>query len=148
MLDQLRDVFPEEREWRVGNHNVCLLKQSNAFGAAEVAVTLEVSDRDLVKTWDSITVLVAFVLQVDRSVSVVLAEQVSVLVFVACGDQLLQSKFFEVVREIVEEVAGSRIVAVAVDDLSIEVFLVMSEFFFDVAQLRVELIFTTGLRGR
>lgn len=39
MLDELGSVFTEERERRVGDYDVGLLQQGDAFGGAEVAVT-------------------------------------------------------------------------------------------------------------
>ena len=41
MRHQLLDVFPEQAEGRVGDHDVCLRKQGDALIAAKVAVTVK-----------------------------------------------------------------------------------------------------------
>ena len=77
MLDQLRHVLAEQRERRVGDHDVGLLEQLDALRAAEVAVALERLDADLLGVGDVVAVLVALVLEVDRLLGVVLAEEVA-----------------------------------------------------------------------
>ena len=54
-----------------------------------------------------------------------LAEQIGVAILVAGDDQLFQLQLLEVVGEIVKEVAGLGIVAVAQDGLVLEVLGVM-----------------------
>src|SRR5689334_19424763 len=95
---------------------------------------------DLVEVGDAIAALVALVLQVDRVIRVALAEQVPLLALVTGGDELLQSKPFEVVAEVVEEVRNARIIRVAVDDLAPEVLPVVPELTLDVGESRVELV--------
>ena len=74
-----------------------------------------------------------------------MAEQVPVLALVTSSDELPKPKLFEVVGEVLEEVADPRIVAVAVDDLVLEVLSIVLQFSLDVGQLRVELILLRSL---
>ena len=37
VLNQLGNVFTEQREWRIGNNDVCLAEQGDTFGRTEVA---------------------------------------------------------------------------------------------------------------
>ena len=105
MLDQLSHVLTEQREGRVGHHDVCLLEQFDGFLATEVAVTLERLDPNLLGVGDIVAVSVARVLELDRLLGVVLAEEIDLLVPVASRDELLQAQLLEVVGEVVEEVA-------------------------------------------
>jgi len=72
----------------------------------------------------------------------VFAEQGGVVVLAAGGDELL-----EVGREVEEEVADARVVAVAEDGFALEVLLVVTQFLYDVGELDVELILLGGLGG-
>ena len=40
VLDQLLNVFAEERKWRIGDDDIRLLEQSDAFITAKIAVAL------------------------------------------------------------------------------------------------------------
>ena len=66
---------------------------------------------------------------------------------IACADQLLEAEGVEVEREVLEEVALVRVIAVAEDDLAPEVLFVMLEFVGDVAELRIELVLLGRLRA-
>ena len=59
---------------------------------------------------------------------------------VAGSDELSQPQLLEVVGEVVKEVADTGIVAVAVDDLALELRLVVPQLTLDVSKLRVELV--------
>ena len=88
-----------------------------------------------------VSVLVSVIFQIDGLLGVVSAEQIHMLVLVAGRNEALERQFFEVEREIVEEAANTRIIAVAVHHLALEVLLVVLEFFLDVGQLGVEFVF-------
>ena len=76
-----------------------------------------------------------------------LAEEITLLALVARRDQLLQPQLLEAVGEVVEEVAHAGVVAVAVNDLALEVSFVVAQLALDVAQLRVELVLLRCLGG-
>lgn len=67
---------------------------------------------------------------------------------VAGGCQALQSQVVEVQREVLEEVALERVVAVAEHDLAFEVVLAVNQFVLDVGHARVELVVLGLLGGR
>jgi hypothetical protein len=52
----------------------------------------------------------------------------------------LQAHLLKVVGEVAEEVADAGVVAVAVDDLALEMLLVVLQLFLDVAELCVKLV--------
>jgi len=85
-------------------------------------------------------IFVSGVFEVNRFFLVVLAEEVGRVVLVAGGYEPLQSEVLEVIREVKEEVADARVVAVAEDRFALEMLGVVLEFVFDVRQLRVELV--------
>lgn len=58
----------------VGDDNVSLLQQGDAFGAAEVAVALEVADGGLVGSWLTVAILVPFVHEAFTRLKIVPAE--------------------------------------------------------------------------
>jgi len=117
-LHQLRDIFAEERERRVRDDDVRLHQQFDAFGRAEVAVTLQLVDADLLRIGNAVAVLVAVVDERDRALAVVLRKEVRRLVLVARRDEALQPQRLELEGEVVEEVGDARIVAVAQDRLA------------------------------
>jgi len=84
-----------------------------------------VLDTDCLWVWNAALVIVSTVFKVNGVFSIVPAEQVTTLILVADGDQLLEAQLLEVVREIVKEVANPRIVAVAVNHLALEMLFVM-----------------------
>lgn len=67
---------------------------------------------------------------------------------VAGGCQALQSEAVEVQREVLEEVALERVVAIAEHDLAFEVVLVVDQLVLDVGHARVELVVFGLFRGR
>ena len=69
-----------------------------------------------------------------------LAEQVRLVVLVAGGEQLPEMKHLKIVQEVLEEVAYTRVVAVAQDGFVLEMPLVMDKFLFDVGKLGIELV--------
>ena len=147
ILHQLRYRLAEERERRVGHHDVRLLEQFDALGAAEVAVAPQGADADLFGIGHTVGVAVAQVFQPNGLLVVVAAEEVGVLVLVASGDEAFQAQLLEAVGKVAEEVAGARVVAVAEDGLPSEVFTVMTEFVLDVGQLSVEFVFLSLVGG-
>jgi hypothetical protein len=124
----------------VGHHDVCLLKQFDALSAPEVPVAPEGLDPDLFGIGNVVAVLVPLVLEVDGLLRVVLANEICVLALVASGDELPESQLLEVVGEVMEEVAHAGVVAVAIDDLALEVLFVVPQFLLDIRQLRLELV--------
>ena len=79
ILYQLCHILSEQRERRVCHHNICLFQQFDAFSGAEVAITLQVVDSNLVRVGDTVAVVVASILQPDSPLRIVLAEQVTLL---------------------------------------------------------------------
>jgi hypothetical protein len=61
-----------------------------------------------------------------------LTENLRILIFVAGGDQLLETEEVKILIKVVEEIADSRIIAVAIDNLAAEVLAVMLEFVLDI----------------
>lgn len=76
-----------------------------------------------------------------------LAEQVWLVVLVAGGDQSLEMQYLKIVKKVLEEVAYTRVVAVAQDGFVLEMPLVMDKFLFDVGKLSIELVLLGRLRG-
>ena len=148
VLHELRDILAEQRERRIGDDDVGLLQELNAFGAAEIAVPLELPDRHLVVVDDQVAVPVALVDLADRPFAVALREKIDILALVARRDKTLKLEFLEVVGEVLEEVAPARIVAVAEHDLALEMFLVVPQLVLDVHELRIELVLLAFLRQR
>ena len=173
MIHELSDLLAEEGERRVGDHDVRLLEQFDAIGAAEVAASregcagvwvplqkeLDVFDADRAV---SVEIRHFFDLDGDRlrllslaSVLIVLTERELCAgnwgAVVAGGDELFQPELIEVGSEVFEEVAFKRVVAVTVDDLAAEGVRIELEvgldFFLDVNVLGVELVLLGRLRG-
>ena len=147
VLHQLLNVLPKQRKRRIGDDDIRLLEQLDAFLAAKIAVAFQLVNADFVRVGDAVVVLVAVVFEVDSPLRRVLAEQVGVAVLVAGGDQLLQLQLLEVVREVVKEVADLGIVAVAQDGLALEMLRVMPQLLLDVGKLGVKLVLLGRLRG-
>lgn len=97
-------------------------------------------DADLVAVGEVVAALVAVVDEADGLFGVVPAEQVHILILVAGGDQLLESKFLEVVRKVVEEIADAGVIAIAIDDFTLEMRLVVFQFPLDIGELGIELV--------
>ena len=97
-------------------------------------------DANFVGVGEIVPALVAVVDEADGLFGVVLTEEVHVLVLVAGGDQLPETEFFEIVRKVVEEVAHAGVVAIAVDDLALEMVLIVLQFPLDVGELGIELV--------
>ena len=113
ILYQLRDILPKERERRICDDNIGLLQQLYALGASEITVALEIAHADFLWVWNAISVLVSKVFKPNSSLAVIATEKVSLLILVTSRDKAFQSQVFKLVREIMEEVADTRIVAVA-----------------------------------
>ena len=62
------------------------------------------------------------------------------MILITRRDEFLESEILEIVREIMKEIAYTRIVAVAQNDLSLEMIFVMPQLALDVLKLRVELV--------
>ena len=123
-----------------------MLQDLDAFSTAKVAVALQFLHANLVIIYDHVAVLVPFVDLTDRPFAVALRKEIDILALVARCDEALQLKLFKVVREVLEEVALARIVAVAENDLALEMFLVVFELVFNVHELCVELVLLALLR--
>ena len=146
VFNQLRHIFAEEREGRVGDDDVGLLEEFNALRRAKVAVALKLADANFLRVGNSVAIPVAKVFQPNRPLTLVPRKEVALLVLVAGGDESFQPQSLELICEIVEEVGDARVIAVAKDSFTPKVFLVMAEFVFDVRKLRVELILFRLLR--
>ena len=97
-------------------------------------------DADFVYVGHAIVVFIAFVLQVNGLLAVVLAEQIPLLIFIAGGDEFFQFEGFKIVREIMKEIADPGIITVTVDNFVFEVMSVVRELPFNVGKLGVELV--------
>ena len=145
---QLRKIFPEEGKRRIGDDDVGLPEEFDAFGRAEVSVAAQFADADFFGVRNPVAVLVAVIDEVYGTLAVVPGKQIDVLVLVAGGDESFEPEGLELVGEIMEEVGNARIVAVAENGLAPEVVAVVSDFFRDVGELRVELVLFRRLGGR
>jgi hypothetical protein len=102
--------FSEQRERRIGDHDVRLFQQVDALLAAEVAIALQWFHTDFLRIGYAVAVLVALVFQIDSLLAVVLAEEVAFVILVAGGDEFFQSQRLKVKGKIVEEIADARVV--------------------------------------
>ena len=84
--------------------------------------------------------------EVDRLLGRTDREEIWILVLVAGGDELLESKPMEVQDEVAEELTLPSVVAVAEDGLAFEVLFVVFELCLYVFELGVELILLGLLR--
>ena len=87
-----------------------------------------------------VAVFVTFVNQVNGLLTLILTEQVYILIFIASGYQLLQSKELKVISEISEEIAYTRVIAITQYSLTAKMFSVMPQLVVDIFQLRIEFI--------
>ena len=147
MINELRHVFAEEGERRVGDDNIRLFEKFNAFLAAEIPIAFKVSYANLFRVWYAVAVLVACIFKPNGSFGIILAEKVALLTLVTCRDEPLQAQPLKLVGEIVEEVGNTRIVTVAEDCLTLEMRLVVSKFSFDVLKTGVELVLLSPPRS-
>jgi hypothetical protein len=76
--------------------------------------------------------------------AVIRTEQVHLLILVTSGNEFLEPELLKVEREVVKEVADSRVVAVQIHNLVSKVFAVMLQLTFDVGELGVELVLFCG----
>ena len=134
-------IFSKKREWWICNHNVGLFKQFDAFGGAEIAVAVKVMDANFFGVGYTVAVAVAGIFKPYSLFAIVLTEQVAVLVFVAGGYQLFQSKLLEIVAEIMKKVAHSRVVAVAEHRFATEMLAIVLQLVFDINELGVKFVF-------
>lgn len=146
ILHQLRYILAKKGEGRIGHHDIRLLQQFDALGAAEISVSYQETDTDLLGIGHTVAVVVTRIFKLDGLLPVVAAEEFGILVLVACGDEPFKTQLLEAVCKIVEEVAYAGIIAVAEDGLAPEVLAVVTELVLNVAQLRVELVLL-GLVG-
>jgi uncharacterized membrane protein len=79
-----------------------------------------------------IAVLVAVVNEIDGLLALILAEQIHILILIACGDEAFQSEKLEVIGKVCEEVRHARVIAVAQHRLSTKVFLIVAKLIIDV----------------
>ena len=84
---------------------------------------------------------------IDGLLTRFLSEQIDVLALVAGGDDALQAEDFEAAREVLEEVAAARVVAVAEDGLAPELVAVVPHLVLDVGELGVVLVVLLALRA-
>lgn len=126
ILHQLSYIFPKQRERRIGHHNVGLFQQLNTFLAAKVTITFKWFYPYFLSVGDTVAVFVAFIHEKHSLFAFVLAEEIHVLILVASGYKLLQSKKLEVVCKVSEEVAYAWVVAVAQHRLAAKMFTIMA----------------------
>ncbi len=142
VLHELGNILLEEGEGRVGDHDVRLLEQLDALGAAEVAafregcagvgVLLE-EELDVFDAGRTVSGDILHFLDLDGDRLGLLALAIALIVLterklcagdwgavVAGGYQFFQPELVEVGGEVLEEVALEGVVTVAVDDLAAE----------------------------
>src|SRR5262249_21264881 len=140
--DELGNVFAEEGEGRVGDHDVRLLEQLDALSAAEVAASregcasvgvLSQEEFDVFDAGRAVSVDILHFLDLDGDRLGLLALAIALVVLterelcagdggavVGGSDELFDAKPVEVGGEVLEEIALEGVVAVAVDDLAAE----------------------------
>ena len=84
---------------------------------------------------------------IDGLLTRLLREQIDVLALVAGGDDTLQSEDFKAAREVLEEVAAARVIAVAEDGLAPKLVAVVPHLVLDVGELGVVLVVLLALRA-
>ena len=173
MLYELGYIFPEEGKGWVGDHNVRLLEQLDAFGAAEVAASREpraavrVSLQEELYIFDSgsaVFVDIPHFLDLDGNSLGLLALAIALVVLskrklcagdggtvVAGADKFFEAELVKVGCKVLEEIALEGIVAVAVDNLATEgvgvAFEISLDLFLDVGVLCIELVLLGRPRG-
>jgi len=95
----------------------------------------------------AVAVGVAVVDLVDGLFAGLLREEIDVLALVARRNDTFQSEDFEAAREVLEEVATARVVAVAEDGLAPELVAVVPHLVLDVGELRIVLVVLLALRA-
>ena len=84
---------------------------------------------------------------IDGLLTRLLREQIDVLALVAGGDDALQAEDLKAAREVLEEVATARVVAVAENCLAPELVAVVPHLVLDVGELGVVLVVLLALRA-
>lgn len=146
-IDEKRKEIKKPRKRRICHHDVSLVKEPQTFGAVETAVALQFLDGDLLVVHLAVAVGIAVVDLVDGLLAGLLREEIDVLALVASGDDALQSEDLETAREVLEEVAATRVVAVAEDGLAPELVAVVPHLVLDVGELSVVLVVLLALRA-
>ena len=103
-------------------------------------------DPDFLRIRDIVPTLVPFIFQVNGPSRVISAKHIHVLVLVAGGNEFLKPQLLEVVREVMEEITHSRIVAVTVDYLSLKVLFVVLQLPLNVRELGIKLVLLRTFR--
>ena len=177
VLHERRHILAEQRERRIGHDDVGFVQQLQAFLRPEVPRAVDAVAMQLRQFVLPGVQQVPDVVHIQPSVAGGVAEDVDdglvrpavssrILVHViveqgrlvlaagdggarvAGGDELLQPEGVEVQGEVLEEVRLERVVAVAQDDLSFEMFPVVNELVLDVGHACVELVVLGLLGGR
>ena len=146
-VDEKRQKVQETRERRIRHNDVRLVKEAQTFRAVETAVALQFLDGDFLVIHLAVAVGVAVVDLIDGLLTRLLREQIDVLALVAGGDDALQAEDFKAAREVLEEVAAARVVAVAEDGLAPELVAVVPHLVLDVGELGVVLVVLLALRA-
>lgn len=142
VLNELRDVFPKQGERRISDNYVRLLQDVDALLTPKVSVAFQFRHAYVFDIRNAVAITEPVILKHDRSFIIMPREQVGTPILVASRYELLEAEMLEVVRE----VADSRIIAVAVDNLAPEMVVVMLHFLLNVRQLRIEFIFLGSRR--
>lgn len=130
----------------IGDYDVGFFQQFYALGTSEIPVSFQRMNSDFLWAGNSVSILVSGIFQPDGVSTSALAEKVHVLILVAGSDEFLESEIFEIIGEVVEEIADARVVAVAEHGLAPEMLFITLQFILDVGQLGVEFIFLFFLR--
>jgi hypothetical protein len=129
VFHQLLNIFAKKRERWIGDNNVGLFQKRDTFVTAKVAVAFEMMYADFLGVRQTVATFVAVILEIDTLFRLVRTEQISVLVLVAGGDELLEFQLLEIVGEVMEEIADAGVVTIAEHGLALEVLGVMAESF-------------------
>ena len=146
-VDEKRQKVQKTRERRIRHHDVRLVEEAQTFRAVETAVALQFLDCDFLVVHLAVAVGVAVVDLIDGLLARFLREQIDVLALVAGGDDALQAEDFKAAREVLEEVAAARVVAVAENCLAPELVAVVPHLVLDVGELGVVLVVLLALRA-
>ena len=80
----------------------------------------------------TIAIAVPVILQPNGLFRIVLTEKITVLIFIAGGNQLFQPQLLKVVAEIMEEIAHTRIIAIAEYYFTIKMCFIVFQFILNI----------------
>ena len=140
VFHQLCYIFTEQREGWIGYDNICLFQQLYTLTTAEIAIAFQRVDAYFLWVGNVVAILVTIIYQIYCLFTLILTEQVHILILVASGDESLQPKKLKVISEVREKVAHPWVITIAQHRLSSEMFPIVSQLVVDVFQLRIKFV--------